>query len=63
MKSAESSCRFRTWTSLRADARAEGIRFIECLSEEWASGANRFDAPGEMLCGRLEDGLLVAIGG
>jgi GNAT superfamily N-acetyltransferase len=48
---------------LQAEARAEGYNFIERLVNEWQSGINRFDAPGEMLCGHLENGLLVAAGG
>ncbi|MDR3753517.1 MAG: GNAT family N-acetyltransferase [Terracidiphilus sp.] len=48
---------------LRAEARAEGHNFMERLANEWQSGTNRFDAPGEMLCGYLENGLLVAVGG
>src|ERR1700677_5324056 len=48
---------------LLAEAREEGYDFIETLVEEWASAENRFDAPGEILCGRLDHGLLVAVGG
>jgi GNAT superfamily N-acetyltransferase len=48
---------------LLADAREEGYDFIETLVEEWASAENRFDAPGEALCGHLEEGLLLAVGG
>ncbi len=48
---------------LHAEARAEGYDFIDTLVEEWASAQNRFDAPGEALCGYLDQGLLVAVGG
>jgi GNAT superfamily N-acetyltransferase len=48
---------------LELEARDEGYDFIETLVEEWASGKNRFDAPGEVLCGHLHQGLLVAVGG
>jgi GNAT superfamily N-acetyltransferase len=48
---------------LQQEACDEGYDFIETLVEEWASGANRFDAPGEALCGHLDQGLLVAVGG
>jgi GNAT superfamily N-acetyltransferase len=48
---------------LLVEAREEGYDFIETLVEEWASAENRFDAPGEILCGQLEEGLLVAVGG
>ena len=48
---------------LQSEARAEGYDFIETLVEEWASAKNRFDAPGEILCGHLDQGLLAAVGG
>jgi GNAT superfamily N-acetyltransferase len=49
--------------SLRAEARNEGYDFIETLIQEWESGTNRFQGPGEILCGHLDGGLLVAVGG
>ncbi len=48
---------------LQSEAREEGYDFIETLVEEWASAKNRFEAPGEALCGYLDQGLLVAVGG
>jgi GNAT superfamily N-acetyltransferase len=48
---------------LRSEARDEGYNFIERLVKEWESSENRFDAPGEILCGHLDRGLLVAVGG
>ena len=48
---------------LQQEACGEGYDFIETLVEEWASAKNRFDAPGEALCGHLDQGLLVAVGG
>jgi GNAT superfamily N-acetyltransferase len=48
---------------LQSEAQDEGYDSVETLVEEWASGANRFDAPGEALCGHLDQGLLVAVGG
>ena len=48
---------------LQSEARDEGYDFIETLVDEWASASNRFDAPGEALCGHLDQGLLVAVGG
>jgi len=48
---------------LRREAAQEGYRFLETLAEEWASGVNRFDGPGEMLCGVIDEGLLIAVGG
>jgi GNAT superfamily N-acetyltransferase len=49
--------------TLHAESRAEGYNFIDTLVAEWASGRNRFDRPGELLCGHLDRGLLVAVGG
>jgi len=48
---------------LQSEATAEGYDFVQTLTEEWASAENRFDAPGEILCGHLDQGLLVAVGG
>jgi GNAT superfamily N-acetyltransferase len=48
---------------LRSEARDGGYDFVETLINEWASGANRFEAPGEILYGHLDHGLLVAVGG
>jgi GNAT superfamily N-acetyltransferase len=50
-------------TELQTDARIEGYNFIETLVKEWSSGVNRFDAPGEVLCGCTDQELLVAVGG
>lgn len=41
----------------------EGYDFIETLVEEWESATNRFHGPGEILCGYVDEGLLVAVGG
>lgn len=49
--------------SLQSEADAEGYDFVQTLVEQWASAENRFDAPGETLCGHLDQGLLVAVGG
>jgi GNAT superfamily N-acetyltransferase len=48
--------------SLQAEARQEGYQFIDTLVEEWASAKNRFDGPGETLCGCLDQDLLVGVG-
>ena len=48
---------------LQAEARTEEYNFIDKLVEEWESAKNRFDASGEILCGHLDRGLLVAVGG
>lgn len=46
-----------------SDASAEGPRFIARLADEWRSGANRSDRPGEAFRGAFRDGALVAVGG
>ncbi len=48
---------------LLAEASAEGIRFIQRLHDEWTSGENRFDGPGEGLWGCWQNGVLVGLGG
>jgi GNAT superfamily N-acetyltransferase len=48
---------------LYAEAKRAGYDFIDTLVDEWASGVNRFEAPGEILCGHLDHGQLVAVGG
>ena len=45
------------------DAVAEGHRFVARLAEEWRSGANRSDRPGEALLGVSSGGVLMAVGG
>src|ERR1700733_14214834 len=49
--------------SLQVEALAEGYDFIQTLVEQWANAENRFNAPGEILCGHVDQGLLVAVGG
>ena len=49
--------------ALRAEAARDGFRFIEKLMNEWQSGANRFDAPGEVLIGAFQNESLVAVCG
>jgi GNAT superfamily N-acetyltransferase len=49
--------------ALRAEARAEGYRFLERLATDWMSGTARFDRKGEaLLCARV-NGVLAGIGG
>ncbi len=48
---------------LGVEARSQGYKFIDTLLGEWASASNRFEARGEILCGCLDQGLLVAVGG
>jgi ribosomal protein S18 acetylase RimI-like enzyme len=40
-----------------------GLRFVSRLAEEWESGLNRFDRPGEALFGAVTDGSLVGVCG
>ena len=49
--------------TLRAEADAEGYRFLERLSDDWPSGAMRFDRPGEALLAVRSADMLAAIGG
>ena len=49
--------------SLLMEGQEEGYDFIQTLTDDWASGENRFDGPGETLCGHLDQGLVVAVGG
>jgi GNAT superfamily N-acetyltransferase len=48
---------------LHAEAKQSGYDFIDTLVDEWVSGANRFQARGEVLCGCFDQGKLVAVGG
>ncbi|RZI59951.1 MAG: GNAT family N-acetyltransferase, partial [Pseudomonas sp.] len=41
----------------------EGFRFLTRLIDEWNSGANRFDAPGECLMAAYRNQQLIGIGG
>jgi GNAT superfamily N-acetyltransferase len=50
--------------ALRAEARAEGYRFVERLATDWISFAARFDRDGEaLLAARVNGGVLAGIGG
>lgn len=48
---------------LRAESLREGFRFMERLCEEWASGANQFDRPGEALFLAVAYGQVVGVCG
>jgi GNAT superfamily N-acetyltransferase len=48
---------------LRTESLREGFRLVERLCEEWASGANRFDAPGEALFLGVADDRVVGVCG
>jgi GNAT superfamily N-acetyltransferase len=49
--------------ALRAEARAEGYRFVERLADDWTSGAMRFDREGETLLAARLKIVLCGIGG
>jgi GNAT superfamily N-acetyltransferase len=49
--------------ALRADALAEGYRFVERLAADWTAGAMRFDCEGEALLSGHVAGALAGIGG
>jgi len=49
--------------ALRAEARAEGYRFVERLATDWTSGTIRFDREGEALLAARLSGVLAGIGG
>ena len=44
---------------MQAEARKDAYRFLETLLDEWVGGKNRFDGPGEVLCGHFDSGLLI----
>lgn len=49
--------------TMRAEARAEGYRFVETLATDWEARMTRFDREGEVLLAALLDGTLAGIGG
>ena len=49
--------------SLQQEAREEGYEFVDRTVREWSTGQNRFDGPGELLCGIFAGDELIAIGG
>ena len=49
--------------ALEKEAIGEGFRFLTRLINEWHSGANRFDAPGECLMAAYLNQQLIGIGG
>lgn len=48
---------------LLSESERDGRRMVRRLVDEWDSGANRFDRPGEALLGAWIDGRLVGVGG
>ncbi len=49
--------------ALVAESEAQGSRFVRRLAEDWASGANRFDRPGEALFVARDEERIVGVGG
>ena len=49
--------------SIVLEATTEGHRFMRRLCDEWASGSNRFDRPGELFLGAFADGRLAGVAG
>jgi GNAT superfamily N-acetyltransferase len=48
---------------LNAEADGDGYRFVARLVDDWASGSNRFDQPGERLIAAVREGLLLGVCG
>jgi len=48
---------------LRANAAAEGFRFVDKLVEDWLSAANRFDRPNELFLGAFRERRLLGVCG
>jgi len=48
---------------LRQAAAGEAYDMLSMLAKEWASGANRFDKPGEALVAAMDGGQLAGMGG
>jgi GNAT superfamily N-acetyltransferase len=48
---------------LVAESERFGLRLVRRLTEEWTTGANRFDRPGEILFGAFIAGRLVGVCG
>jgi len=49
--------------TLREEAATENIHNVARLEEDWRSGAERFEKPGELLLAAFDGETLVAIGG
>lgn len=48
---------------LIAESEREGLRFVRRLADDWASGTNRFDRPGECFFTAQVDGRIVGVCG
>jgi len=51
------------FAELRSQSTAEGFNMLRRLEDNWLSGQNRFDKPGEKLIGASVDGLIVGVCG
>jgi ribosomal protein S18 acetylase RimI-like enzyme len=49
--------------TLVADSEANGVRFVRRLIDEWSTGVNRFDRPGEALFVARHAGAIVGVCG
>jgi GNAT superfamily N-acetyltransferase len=49
--------------TLVTESERSGLRFVRRLTDEWVSGANRFDQPGEGLFAAMVDGHVVGLCG
>ncbi|MDX1389736.1 MAG: GNAT family N-acetyltransferase [Acidobacteriota bacterium] len=49
--------------TLIRESRGEGFRFLARLTDDWRTGANRFDKPGEVLYVVADGAAVVAVGG
>lgn len=49
----------RLFDALLTESESAGLRLVRRLADEWASGANRFDQPGEALFAAWMDGRLI----
>jgi GNAT superfamily N-acetyltransferase len=52
-----------SFEALVGESERAGLRFLHRLAEEWASGANRFDRPGEALFAAVMDGRVIGVCG
>ena len=58
-----SELRWDAVESLVVESEHAGLGFVRRLVDEWASGRNRFDRPGEVLLGAPTDGRFVGVCG
>jgi GNAT superfamily N-acetyltransferase len=49
--------------ALIVDSERDGVRFVRRLVDEWTTGANRFDRPGEVLFVACDAGQVLGVGG